>query len=395
LTPCDNHGSVASPPPSFNSAPPYPEGQAVASAKPGGARHGPTTTEVTFMSEARQAKLAFLGCGAFTTSALSPTLAFIPEIDLVAVCDIDRAKAERHARNFGARRVYADLHEMLDSEQLDGVFAIGPAPQQYELAPHVLKRGIPVYVEKPSANTSAQARELAELAEAHATWGQCGFMKHFADIYLMAKDIISREEFGPLHKVSARFAQGPYGKIWGMDSAPVSMLTGQLCHMFDLIRFFGGDVVRLQALYHEAAENQYAFLVNVEYRSGAIGQLDFNSLEHRAGTRDVNEVLHLSGLETYVECRDMLYLEWQSREDFTTAVPRAGRYVHEWRPTWTGIGDARATWGYRGEVEHFARRCLGLVEGGPDLWDSYEALRLSEAVWASIQTGGVVTIPPR
>jgi predicted dehydrogenase len=344
------------------------------------------------MSDQRQAKLAFIGCGGFATHSLFPNIWMVPEIDLVAVCDLDRAKAEANARNFGARRVYSDLEEMLDKEELDGVFVIGPAPQHYELAPHVLKRGIPVYVEKPSANYSPQAKELAELAEANGTWGQCGFMKHFADVYRMAKDIIGRPEFGAVNKVSAKFAQGPYPQIWGIDSAKRSMLIGQLCHIFDLIRWFGGDVDTVSALYHEVTPTQFAYLVNLQYKSGAVGQLDVNGIEHRQGFRDIHEVLHVTGLESYVECVDCLNLTWQGPEDFTTVAPHAGRYVHQFQPTWTGISNTRQTFGYLGEVRHFAQRCLGLVEGGPDLWDSYWSLKIGEAIYDSAHGAGVVKV---
>lgn len=344
------------------------------------------------MSQQRQAKLAFIGCGGFATASIFPNIHMVPEIDLVAVCDLDETRAQRNARNFGARRVYTDMEQMLDKEELDGVFVIGPAPQQYQLAPHVLRRGIPVYVEKPSANTSAEAKELCDIAAAHNTWGQCGFMKRFADIYKMAKDIIARDEFGPVHKVSAKFAQGPYPQIWGMDSAKRSMLVGQLCHMFDLIRFFGGDVKTVQALYHEATPTQFAYLVNLQYESGAVGQLDVNGIEHKLGFRDINEVLHVTGFESYLECRDMLYLTWQEPEDFTAVAPHAGRYVREFRPTWTGVSNSRATFGYLGEVRHFAQRCLGLVDGGPDLYDSCKSLQIGEAIYDSAHGAGVVTI---
>ena len=63
---------------------------------------------------------------------------------------------------------------------------------------------------------------------------------------------------------SAKFAQGPYPQIWGMDSARRSMLVGQLCHIFDLIRFFGGDVKCLHAMVHEATPTQFAYLVNLD-----------------------------------------------------------------------------------------------------------------------------------
>lgn len=344
------------------------------------------------MSEQKKAKLAFIGCGNFATANIFPNIATIPEIDLVAVCDLDREKAERNARNFGARRVYTDMEEMLDKEELDGVFVIGPAPQQYKLAPHVLRRGIPVYVEKPSALTSAEAKELAELAEAHGTWGQVGFMKRFAHVYKMAKEIINREEFGPLHKVNCKFAQGPYPKIWGIDSAKRAFLIGQICHVTDLVHYFAGPARRLHAFYHEVTPTQFAYTVNVEYASGALGLLDFNSLETKQAFRDIIEELELVGLGTNVVCENMLTMKWQDREDFVTSVPQAGRYVHAFSPTFTGIGNTRVAFGYHGEVAHFAKRCLGQVTGGPDLWDSYRSLVLGEAIYDSAETGQTVDV---
>lgn len=344
------------------------------------------------MSDKRQARLAFIGCGNFATANIFPNIATIPEIDLVAVCDLDRKKAERNARNFGARSVYTDMEEMLDKEELDGVFVIGPAPQQYKLAPHVLRRGIPVYVEKPSANTSTEAKELAELAEANGVWGQVGFMKRFAYVYTMAKEIIEGEDFGPLHMVKAKFAQGPYPQIWGIDSPKRSMLIGQLCHVFDLVQYFAGPAKRVNAFYREVTPTQFAYSVNVEYEGGKIGQLDLNGLESQTGFRDITERLELVGLGTNVVCNNMLTLDWQGREDFVKSVPRTGRYLHSYEPTFTGLGNSRQLLGYHGEVAHFAKRCIGTVTDGPDLWDSYRSLLLGEAIYDSAETGRTVDI---
>ena len=344
------------------------------------------------MSEDRKARLAFIGAGGFATSALYPNIHKVPQIDLVAVCDLDEEKARRNARNFGAREVYTDADRMLDEQQPDGVFVIGPAPMQYEVAPVVLKRGIPVYVEKPSANTSAEAKELAELAEANGTWGQCGFMKRFAYVYRMAKEIMQREEFGDLNMVTIHFGQGPYPQIWGIDSARRAMLIGQLCHIFDLTRFLGGDVATVQALYREVTPTQFAYLVNLTFKSGAIGQLDLNGLETKTGFRDIREWVKLVGFESRIECDGMQSLKWQPRDDWMDFPEHTGPFTCNYDPAWTGISDSRANFGYLGEVRHFALRCLGEVDGGPDLWDSYESLRLGEAVYEATETGGVVKL---
>lgn len=346
------------------------------------------------MAETKTARIGFVGCGGFATGSLFPNL-HLADIDLIAVCDLDRGKAERNARNFGAREVYTDIEKMLDEQELDGVFVIGPAPMQYETAPAVLRRGIPVYVEKPSANVSEQAKELAELAEANGTWGQVGFMKHFAHVYRVAKDIASRPDFGPVRVVKCQFAQGPYPQLWGIDSPRRSMLIGQLCHIFDLVRFMGGDVAGVQAFYHEATEEQFAWSVNMRFVSGGIGHLDLNSLAHKQAFRDIVERLEIYGLEHHVVCEEMQRLKWTRPEDFVETAPAAGRYVCEFDPSWTS-SRGNTLYGYPGEVAHFARRCVGEAEGGPDLWDSYEALRIGEAIYDSGEAGGTfVEIPAR
>ncbi|MDP6357393.1 MAG: Gfo/Idh/MocA family oxidoreductase [Planctomycetota bacterium] len=339
-----------------------------------------------------KARIGFIGAGGFSTGSIYPNICRLPFIDLVSICDIDEEKANRNARNFGARRVYTDRFEMLDKEELDGVFCIGPAPQQYELAPCVLERGIPVYVEKPSANTSAEAKELAEIGEANNTWGQVGFMKRFAAVYTQAKEIIAKEDFGELHMVKVKFGQGPYPQIWGIDSARRAMLIGQLCHIFDLVRFFGGNPQTVHAFYREATPTQFAYTVNVKFESGVIGLMDLNALDHKAGFRDIHERLELVGFESNICCEDMIKMSWQAPEDFLKSTPHTGRYVHSFDPSWTGINQMKKILGYEGEVEHFAKKCIGQAEGGPDLWDSYHSLKFGEAVYESAFEGGEVEV---
>jgi myo-inositol 2-dehydrogenase/D-chiro-inositol 1-dehydrogenase len=343
--------------------------------------------------EQRRARLAFIGCGSFATSRIFPQIPLIPEIDLVAVCDVVREKAERNARNFGARRVYSDKDEMLEREELDGVFCIGPAPQQYALAPDVLRRGLAVYVEKPSAVTSAQAREMAQIAEQHGTWGQVGFMKRFADVYTIAKEVLGRPEFGEIHVVKCKFGQGAYPQLWGIDSAKRAMLIGQLVHIFDLVRFFGGEIAQVHAMFRPVTDNNFAWAVNLRFASGAVGQLDINSLDTKSAFRDIIEELEVIGLNTHVRCEDMLRVTYQPRESWSPATPHAGRFEHTFNPSWTGVGNSLAMFGYTGEVRHFARKCIGQASGGPDLWDSSRALQLGEAIYESAESGRVVDVP--
>ena len=165
------------------------------------------------------------------------------------------------------------------------------------------------------------------------------------------------------------------------------MLIGQCMHPFDLLDRLGGDAPAIQAMFRQVTETNLVYAVNLEFRSGASGHPDLNSLNVRAPFRDINEVLEVVGHETHVTCEDMLCVRYQPREHWTAAAPHAGRSEPAFGPSWTDIGRPRRTFGYTGEVRHFARRCLGLAADGPDLWDGYEALRLAEAVYEAAHGG--------
>ena len=104
----------------------------------------------------------------------------------------------------------------------------------------MVARGLPVYVEKPSGTSAEQARDFAARADDAGTFGMVAFMKRFAVAYRIAHAEMSRAQFGPLAVVDARFGQGAYPRIWGLDSPEQSFLVGQVIHIFDLAAHFAG-----------------------------------------------------------------------------------------------------------------------------------------------------------
>ena len=82
------------------------------------------------MSAEKKIKLGFIGCGGHATTCLFPVIRTIPEVDLVAVCDLQEELAKRNARTFGVPSWYTDLETMCKKEQLQGVIICGP-PQMF------------------------------------------------------------------------------------------------------------------------------------------------------------------------------------------------------------------------------------------------------------------------
>jgi len=335
-----------------------------------------------------QARIAFIGCGHHSTRSMLPAAVQADNLDLVAVCDLDEQRARAAARKFGARNYYTDAEQMLDREHPQGVIVIGTPQMQFEVGKQVLARGIPVLVEKPPALNSADADEFSAFAAARNTWGMVAFMKRFAPAYRIAKEIVSRPEFEGVHFLDAKFSQGSYRCIWGLPSPAVSFLTGQVVHIFDLIRFFGGDLEELHAFHHQAEPEKFGFAVSLRFASGAIGVLNLNSLESREAWRGLEERLNIAGREAALTVEDMLYLRYQSPQNWVEVPGLShGRLHHTWQPTGPGAPTIEYLLGYRDEIAHFADCLLKAVPASPSLADGAEALRIGEAVWQSVATG--------
>ena len=339
----------------------------------------------------KQAKIAFVGCGAHATRNLYPSLAGIPEIDLVAVCDLKEDLAQHNARRFGARNWYTSVDKLLDAEQaLDGVIIVGIPPMMQEVGEKVLRsRGVPIFVEKPPAINAEAAQAFAPTAAPSGTRGMVAFMKRFSAGYVLARQVVDEPGFGAVSVIDGKFSNGDYGSIWGLGSPGLSYLTGQAVHIFDLIQYFGGPVGEIYAKYIQRTDRNHGFAVTVAFAGGAIGSLNLNSFETWEG---FDEWFSIAGLHNYVTVDDMLYVNAHKEQGWAPlpADPHLRNMSLAWKPAGPSVPDMREMVGYVGELREFARCILEQRRPGPDLEAGAAAMKVGQAIWDSSCTGKVV-----
>lgn len=90
-----------------------------------------------------------------------------PRARLTWCCDLDDETLDRHRPAFGGARFTNRIEDLLRDPDLDAVIIATPVPTHAALAKQVLEADKHVFVEKPLAVTSADAREVVELAERH------------------------------------------------------------------------------------------------------------------------------------------------------------------------------------------------------------------------------------
>jgi predicted dehydrogenase len=83
---------------------------------------------------------------------------------LAAVVDSDPAKLELVQRRFPAVTTSTDFHDLLRDPEIDAIAIATPVNTHFELGMAALKAGKHIWLEKPMAETSLQARQLLDEA---------------------------------------------------------------------------------------------------------------------------------------------------------------------------------------------------------------------------------------
>ena len=249
-----------------------------------------------------EVRVAFIGCGTHASMNLYPSLRFTPA-RLVAAADLHQERRERIARVYNVERVYDDYVKLLDQEtDLDAVLVSGPAKLHYAAAVAAMERGLHVYCEKPPSETLAQAEEMLAVSRRTGRICMVGFMKRFAQKYVMAKELAAREEFGRPTHLLMRYS-------FNTDGGRPGFLAGMGSHAFDLARHFMGDFRRVHALWGDPAQG-VTLTLSVLFGSGATGVIVMSS---RAAV--VVERLEVTGEGTMIVVDDVATLEYYPRAE--------------------------------------------------------------------------------
>lgn len=197
-----------------------------------------------------------------------------PKVELVAVCDIVKEKADAAAEKFGARAFYS-VREMLDSGiKLDAVSVATKGEENggEHFAPtmELLEAGIPVLGEKPISNRIDEGEQMVALADARQVPYAINLNHRFTPAAVRAKEWVDSGRLGKLHMINFRmWINNP------AESSPWFHLRALHPHSFDVIRYFCGDVKRVAAfmMKGEGRTIWSNTQIILEFENGMIGNL--------------------------------------------------------------------------------------------------------------------------
>lgn len=196
-------------------------------------------------------------------------------VELVAVCDVDDARARALA---GEAPAYTDWHVMLERESPECVFVCTPPLLHRDPVVEALARGIHVYLEKPIARGLDDARAIVAAAENAGAVCAVGYQWRAVEVLDDLRDALEGQALGLLIGIGT----GPTkSRPWFLDRAQGGgNLLERASHGIDLERAVAGDVAAVQAsagsvpLAQSAGERgdiEDAAAITLRFANGAVG----------------------------------------------------------------------------------------------------------------------------
>jgi len=128
-----------------------------------------------------------------------------PEVGLLAVCDLNEARARAKAEAYGtaATRVFTDYRELLALPELDAVSICTWNSSHATISIAALEAGKHVLVEKPLCQTMEEAVRVEEAVRASGKLLQVGFVRRYGSNTKILKQFIDAGDLGDIYYAKA------------------------------------------------------------------------------------------------------------------------------------------------------------------------------------------------
>jgi predicted dehydrogenase len=160
---------------------------------------------------------------------LARNFAALPGSELRWGCDADPAARERFAATFPDARVTDDLEELLGDPELDAVVLATPVPTHAELARRVLEAGRHCFVEKPLAQSTADAERALEAARDAGRILMVGHLLEYHPGVRKLKELAESGSLGEIryvysHRLNLGKLRDDENALWSLGAHDVSVV---------------------------------------------------------------------------------------------------------------------------------------------------------------------------
>ena len=166
----------------------------------------------------RIVNVGIIGCGGIANGKHMPSLKKIPNVRMIAFCDVIPERAEKAARDYGVpgAKVYTDYRELLKNADVEVVHVLTPNREHADISIDALYAGKHVMCEKPMAKTAADARRMVEAAKATGKKLTIGYQHRQKSTSRYAKQYIETGALGEIYYANCLAIRRRGTPNWGV-----------------------------------------------------------------------------------------------------------------------------------------------------------------------------------
>ncbi|WP_347548987.1 Gfo/Idh/MocA family oxidoreductase [Pseudalkalibacillus hwajinpoensis] len=234
----------------------------------------------------RKLQIGVIGCGSIAKHRHLPEYAANTQIEIAAVCDIVKTRADEIAALYGARS-YESFEELLQNSEIDAVSVCTPNYLHAPISIAALKAGKHVLCEKPMATSRLDAEKMIETARASGKKLMIAHNQRFVPSHAKAREILASGEIGKVYSFRTAFGH-PGPETWSVDGteswffekdkAFIGAMGDLGVHKTDLIRYLLGEEIVEVGSFVETSAKEFATVDDnavciLKSESGIIGTL--------------------------------------------------------------------------------------------------------------------------
>lgn len=167
---------------------------------------------------AKEFRVGIVGCGGIANGKHLPALRALPNVKMVAFCDLIRERAEKALKEYGAEgaKVYDTYEELVADETIDVVHVLTPNKAHAPISIAAMEAGKDVMCEKPMAKTAADARAMVEAAKRTGKTLTIGYQNRFRPDSLYLKKCCEAGDLGEVYYARAHAIRRRAVPTWGV-----------------------------------------------------------------------------------------------------------------------------------------------------------------------------------
>lgn len=255
------------------------------------------------MSSVEKTTFGIIGVGGIAQSQHLPNMARAPHIRLKTVCDLREDLLNDMQRHFNVPEAVTDYKELLADPEIEAVIVATKEDMQVLLSVEVLNAGKHVYTEKPLADKPEHVEAVVHAQKKAGKMAGVGFNRRMAPAYRKAKEILHAD--GGPRNIHYRLADEYW--MWGRGFPPGIRVIIEVCHVFDLMRWFtDSNPVSIYCVESRADDE----IVTMKFESGCVASIMTSGYMTMDMPKEhVEFVSELGGVivEEFVECRTYGY----------------------------------------------------------------------------------------